>query len=202
MITLICSIPTKLIINNYFQTLSKCNSFKPNTIQVNRNQFYISVTKYHIIWFLTLSDNLFTLNHWVNLFNSLFYCTNQSNMIFIWIKILMSSAKIMKCNKSDTLNISLMYNINNEGPRIDPCGTPQRMFRLLDLPSWNWTYYNLLDYDLRFESKSLFLQWYFNRIFSYTVCFEKYHSGAPNRSVPQNICSYGISSWLARKRNR
>ena len=25
-------------------------------------------------------------------------------------------------------------------------------------------------------------------------------SGAPNGSVPQNICSYGISGWLARKR--
>ena len=27
-------------------------------------------------------------------------------------------------------------------------------------------------------------------------------SGPPNGSVPLNICSYGISSWLARKRNR
>ena len=31
--------------------------------------------------------------------------------------------------------------------------------------------------------------------------FFKY-SGAPNGSVPSNICSYGISGWLARKRNR
>ena len=25
------------------------------------------------------------------------------------------------------------------------------------------------------------------------------NSGAPNGSVPQDICSYGISGWLARK---
>ena len=28
------------------------------------------------------------------------------------------------------------------------------------------------------------------------------NSGEPNGSVPQNICSYGISGWLASKRNR
>ena len=28
----------------------------------------------------------------------------------------------------------------------------------------------------------------------------KHITGAPNGSVPQNICSYGMSCWLARKK--
>ena len=33
----------------------------------------------------------------------------------------------------DTLHISLIYKINNFGPKTDPCGTPQVIFRHADL---------------------------------------------------------------------
>ena len=42
-------------------------------------------------------------------------------------KILVSSAKIMKWEEADERERSLMYKRNKNGPRIDPCGTPQTM---------------------------------------------------------------------------
>ena len=41
--------------------------------------------------------------------------------------MLVSSANNINSTKSDTLLKSLMYNKNNNGPRIDPWGTPHEI---------------------------------------------------------------------------
>ena len=38
--------------------------------------------------------------------------------------MLVSSANIIYCNKSDTLIKSLTWIKNKSGPKMDPCGTP------------------------------------------------------------------------------
>ena len=56
-------------------------------------------------------------------------------------------------------------------------------------------------YDPLFDT-CLHISWYFsesNALLEIIVRFITSVSGAPNGSVPQNICSYGISGWLARK---
>ena len=53
-------------------------------------------------------------------------------MFFAEKKRFVSSANIMGFKMLEALHKSLTYKRNNSGPKIDPCGTPQLMFLLLD----------------------------------------------------------------------
>ena len=72
----------------------------------------------------TLIDNLLALSHSVNLANSQF---NVVIIVLIFvpsIRTLVSSANSIENKFSDTLAKSLIYKIYNNGPSMDPCGTP------------------------------------------------------------------------------
>ena len=52
-----------------------------------------------------------------------------------------SSKYIVKLNILLAFRKSLMYIINNKGPRKDPCGTPMFMDKISDLAFSNSTYW-------------------------------------------------------------
>ena len=51
------------------------------------------------------------------------------------------------------LYISLIYTINNKGPRTEPCGTPNYSGSLLDFSASSETYCNLLVKKLLISSR-------------------------------------------------
>ena len=51
--------------------------------------------------------------------------------------MLVSSANIINFNRVDTLQMSLIYRINNNGPWTEAWGTPQRTFAHLDDRSYS-----------------------------------------------------------------
>ena len=70
-----------------------------------------------------LIESLLAWNQLDSFFNSLFTIT-VSWCGSVWEKnMLVSSAKSMKSKAFDKLHKSLMYNKNNNGPKIDPWGT-------------------------------------------------------------------------------
>ena len=89
--------------------------------------------------FFTFKDSLFTLSHSSVPHNSLFNLHSNSTFSFgltdrgIVHDRLVSSAYIMKLNSRLAFGKSLMYMINNRGPRIDPRGTPVDMGSIIDL---------------------------------------------------------------------
>src|SRR5688572_2932413 len=77
--------------------------------------------------FFKLSDNLFTLNQYDNFSNSTFIMEISLPKLSSKNKILVSSAKRIKYNKSEQFTMSFTYIKNNNGPRIEPWGTPQHI---------------------------------------------------------------------------
>ena len=59
--------------------------------------------------------------------------------------MLVSSANNIDMQASDTVDKSLIYNKKSNGPNIDPCGTPQLIFSVLDTMPLYVTYCFLLD---------------------------------------------------------
>ena len=53
-------------------------------------------------------------------------------MSFPLKKMLVSSANSTQNNLSDTLEKSFIYSMNNNRPRMDPCGTPYAISRISD----------------------------------------------------------------------
>lgn len=74
-----------------------------------------------------VNDNLFLSNHIFNLLISLVTWSSTSFKFSPEPKIFVSSANNTSFNTCDTLQISLIYNINSLGPNTDPWGTPQTM---------------------------------------------------------------------------
>ena len=72
--------------------------------------------------FFVLSDNLFTLNHSFIFCSSKFALEKRVLMFLSEINRFVSSAKIVVPKASERFFRSLMYKINNNGPRIDPWG--------------------------------------------------------------------------------
>ena len=80
--------------------------------------------KYNKIWFFYVNRKLSLKPVWW----FLQFVVHIFHRRLIWVvtrkKMLVSSAKSMKSKAFDTLQKSLMYNKNNNGPNIDPWGTP------------------------------------------------------------------------------
>ena len=70
-------------------------------------------------------DNLLAANQITTLFNSQFIHFTNSSVFLPFKNMLVSSANRIGNRMSDTLQISLTYNKNKRGPKIEPCGTPQ-----------------------------------------------------------------------------
>ena len=68
------------------------------------------------------------------------------------MKIVVSSAKIIVCEFFNLFEISFGYNINNRGPRTEPCGTPHATGLISDLVEFILTYWVLFD---RYEENVL-----------------------------------------------
>ena len=75
--------------------------------------------------FLRFSESLFALIHSVSLSNSKLTVFIRVLGLSCEKKTLESSAKSMKERMSDDLQKSLIYSINNSGPKRLPWGTPQ-----------------------------------------------------------------------------
>ena len=75
----------------------------------------------------TFIDRILALSQVEILCNSLFNIVDKEYKSFSAQKMLVSSANNINSAKSDTLLKSLMYNKNNNGPRIDPWGTPHEI---------------------------------------------------------------------------
>ena len=86
--------------------------------------------------FSMFKDNLLVANQITTLFNSHFIHFTNSSIFLPFKNILVSSANRIGKRMSDTLQISLMYNKNKRGPRIEPCGTPQVTCLSSDLVLW------------------------------------------------------------------
>ena len=85
------------------------------------------------------SDNLFIANHTLSLSNSLFIVKHRFKILFPDANKLVSSANRTNFKISETFFISLMYVINNKGPRIEPCGTPQKKLWIIPYYSYNYS---------------------------------------------------------------
>ena len=73
---------------------------------------------------LTFKDNLLHASHSTIFSSSRLACAMRSFTLFPEQTRLVSSAKSEVVKKFETLAISLIYNKNNNGPKMDPCGTP------------------------------------------------------------------------------
>ena len=78
--------------------------------------------------FRTFRDNLLHCNHSCTLFKSSFSRWHNISISLPVMNVLVSSANNTEKQNSKTLVKSLIYNKNNMGPNIDPCGTPQWFF--------------------------------------------------------------------------
>ena len=74
--------------------------------------------------FFSFKESLFTFSQFENFTNSVLIKLISASR-FTWdANRFVSSANSTNFNNSDEFTISLIYMINNYGPRIDPCGTP------------------------------------------------------------------------------
>ena len=94
--------------------------------------------------FLRLRDNLLILSQSTTFTISAFIFITKSSWFLPVINMLESSANKSEYMTSDALARSLMYNRNNNGPSIDPCGTPHVIRCLEDNSSLYTTYCYLL----------------------------------------------------------
>ena len=85
--------------------------------------------------FMTLRDDLLQYNHsWTfwTLIKSSFISFANVCKLFPVKNIFVSPANNIDIQASDTVDKSLIYIKNNRGPNMDPCGTPQLIFSVLD----------------------------------------------------------------------
>ena len=94
--------------------------------------------------FLRLRDNLLILSQSTTFTISVFIFITKSSEFFPEINILESSANKSENITSDALARSLIYSKNNNGPSIDPCGTPLVIRCFEDNVSLYTTYCSLL----------------------------------------------------------
>ena len=83
------------------------------------------------MFFYLFNDNLLAFNQIDSLFNSSFRVSSNLSRFLSFATTLVSSAYniVQRC---DTLHMSFMQIINNRGPSIDPCGTPQLIDNTFD----------------------------------------------------------------------
>ena len=94
-----------------------------------------------IKWVLgTLSESLLQSSQSTILSNSPFIILIRWLALRPLKKTLVSSANNMGYKIVDTLAISLIYNKNNNGPRIEPCGTPHVTVLFVDSIPRNTTH--------------------------------------------------------------
>ena len=73
---------------------------------------------------LVFNDNLFSFNHSSILTSlELTFLFNSFGQEFVSVRTVSSANNFVL--KLDTRGMSLMYNKNSNGPRVEPCGTPQ-----------------------------------------------------------------------------
>ena len=75
--------------------------------------------------FVIFSDNKLALNHSEIIWSSSFICLSRTSKDLPVINRFVSSANMMVWRSGDAKLRSLMYKRNSNGPRIEPCGTPQ-----------------------------------------------------------------------------
>ena len=82
---------------------------------------------------VTFSDNLFAENHMWIFSNSALITLISLFKSLSQQRLFVSSANKINLNILETLQMSLMYIINNFGPKIEPCGTPHDTFSVSEL---------------------------------------------------------------------
>ena len=87
--------------------------------------------------FVFFRESLLTFNHLAICLSSLFSAACRISGSFALINRLVSSAKSTSCDTEETSEKSLMYIKNNNGPKIDPCGTQHlTLLEAEDTPSY------------------------------------------------------------------
>jgi len=81
--------------------------------------------------FFTFKDSLLAQNQSDSLTSSALTVRDKSIKFLLEKNKFVSSANIMNCKIDDDLTMSFIYNRNNNGPSIEPCGTPH-LISLLD----------------------------------------------------------------------
>ena len=126
--------PCKLGINKYTQEFGFIDPFYTYFIYfyVKVSTSFVSGCENHIMSFNTFKDNLLQYNHFWIFDKSLLIVTHIDSASLPDINRLVSSADNTDQKAFDTTATSLTYNKNNSGPSIDPCGTPQVVYSLVD----------------------------------------------------------------------
>ena len=93
---------------------------------------------------MVFRDSLFALNQSANIFKSLFKVSYRYARLLDDQNTVVSSANRIVLLFFIDMGKSFVYTMNSNGPRIDPCGTPQTI-------SWVWDLQFLYStYCLRF----------------------------------------------------
>ena len=77
--------------------------------------------------------NLLHRSHSFSEESSVFSVSIRSSRLWPWATTHVSSAYNILNRRSETFHMSFTYIIKSNGPKIDPCGTPQVMFNVLDV---------------------------------------------------------------------
>ena len=94
---------------------------------------------------LIFRESLLTANQMFNLSSSLDTVFDRFKMLTSEQNIFVSSANRTNLRIFETLQISFIYNMNREGPRIEPWGTPHDIFIRFELKLSKETNCFLLD---------------------------------------------------------
>ena len=110
-----------------------------------RDHFHSFLSKEDEMFFFKFKDNLFSSSQSTTFIISSFMVLMRSSGSFPDRNIFESSANNRENIFLDTLLKSLIYSKNNKGPRIEPCGTPNKTLSLQDDTLWYSTYCTLPD---------------------------------------------------------
>ena len=83
-------------------------------------------------------DSLLIINHSFIFMSSLFIESHNSMSLLLSVnlfRVLVSSAYMMKSNSSLACGKSFIYKIKRRGPKIEPCGTPVCIGKMLAFKS-------------------------------------------------------------------
>ena len=129
------------------QEFSCIYSLNVGIIDSNVNIVYTFIPgcENYVMSFRTFRDNLLHCNHSWTLVNSSLITVAIFCGFFPVKNILVSSANNIDMLAPDTVDKSLTYIKKSNGPSIEPCGTPQLIFSVLDLLPLYVTYCFLLD---------------------------------------------------------
>ena len=129
------------------QEFSCIYSLNVGIIDSNVNIVYTFIPgcENYVMSLRTFRDNLLHCNHSWTLVNSSLITVAIFCRLFPVKNILVSSANNIDMLASDTVDKSLMYIKKSNGPSIEPYGTPQLIFSVLDLLPLYVTYCFLLD---------------------------------------------------------